>query len=69
MLLYWTCNKASGQDHTGATHDLIAPPYPALLNEWAKFWQQLIKMPESFEMKQELDNLLPKSQIIIARKP
>ena len=69
MLLYWTCNKASGQAHTGATHDLITPPYPALLNEWAKFWQQLIKMPESFEMKQELDNLLPKSQIIIARKP
>lgn len=69
MFFYWTISKASGTEHTGASHDVVQPPYPALLNDWAKLWHQLIKMPESAPMKQALDELLPKSQVIIARKP
>ncbi|MBF0677173.1 class I SAM-dependent methyltransferase [Pseudomonas sp.] len=69
MLLYWTTQKASKQLHIGATHDLIKAPYPALLNDWAKLWHQIIKIPEAAPMKQALDQLLPKSQVILARKP
>lgn len=69
MILYWLDSKASGVAHEGATHDLIKPPYPALLNEWTTLWHKIIKMQGGLDVKYELDNLLPKSQIIVARKP
>lgn len=69
MCLYWTLAKASGAELTGASLDLVRPPYPPLLNDWAKLWHQIIQMPEAAPMKQALDQLLPKSQVIIARKP
>tara|TARA_R110000796_G_scaffold241303_1_gene362657 strand:+ start:11247 stop:12143 length:897 start_codon:yes stop_codon:yes gene_type:complete len=69
MFMYWTLAKASGTELEGASHDVVQPPFPPLLNDWAKLWHQLIQMPESAPMKQALDQLLPKSQVIIARKP
>jgi SAM-dependent methyltransferase len=65
MCLYWA--DAPKQD--SATLDQIKPPYPTLLNEWANTWQQLMMMPRGGEVKSRLDKLMPKSQIIIARKP
>ncbi|NKI70558.1 methyltransferase domain-containing protein [Collimonas pratensis] len=65
MSLYWAC----GIEQDGATLDQIKAPYPPLLNEWAKTWHQLISMPEGFKVKAVLDSFMPKSQIIIARKP
>ena len=69
MFLYWTLAKASNAELTGASHDIVQPPYPPLLNDWAKLWHQIIQLPEAAPMKQALDQLLPKSQVIIARKP
>lgn len=69
MFLYWTLANHSGMRLEGASHDAVQPPYPPLLNDWAKLWHQIIKMPEAVPMKQALDQLLPKSQVIIARKP
>ncbi|WP_178106806.1 class I SAM-dependent methyltransferase [Pseudomonas mangiferae] len=69
MCIYWTCAKAAGTDLDGASHDVVQPPYPPLLNDWAKLWHQLIKMPEAEPMKRALDRVLPKSQVIVARKP
>ncbi|MEW4440682.1 MULTISPECIES: class I SAM-dependent methyltransferase [Pseudomonas aeruginosa group] len=69
MCIYWTCARATGAELEGATHDVVQPPYPPLLNDWAKLWHQLLKMPESAPMKAALDDLLPKSQVIVARKP
>lgn len=69
MFLYWTLAKSAGGELTGTSHDVVQPPYPPLLNDWAKLWHQIIKMPEAAPMKQALDQLLPKSQVIIARKP
>nr|WP_317620825.1 methyltransferase domain-containing protein [Pseudomonas aeruginosa] len=69
MCIYWTCARASGAELEGASHDVVQPPYPPLLNDWAKLWHQLLKMPESAPMKAALDDLLPKSQVIVARKP
>lgn len=69
MLLYWTSAKATGIEDKAVSHDVVHPPYPPLVAEWAALWQHLIRMPESAELKRSLDTLLPKSQIIIARKP
>lgn len=69
MFFYWVVAKNAKVELEGASHDIVQPPYPPLLNDWAKLWQQLIKMPEAAPMKQALDELLPKSQVIIARKP
>lgn len=69
MLLYWTQANAAGTELKDESHDVVQPPYPPLLNEWARLWGQVISMPESAPMKQALDQLLPKSQVIIARKP
>lgn len=68
MFLYWTLAKTTGDEMVGTSHDVVQPPYPPLLNDWAKLWHQIIKMPEAAPMKQALDQLLPKSQVIIARK-
>lgn len=69
MFLYWTLARHSGINLQGVSHDVVQPPYPPLLNDWARLWHQVIKMPEAAPMKQALDQLLPKSQVIIARKP
>lgn len=69
MFMYWSCAKASGTEFDGESHDVVQPPYPPLLSDWAKLWRQLLDMPEAMPMKRALDQLLPKSQVIIARKP
>ncbi|WP_211462659.1 class I SAM-dependent methyltransferase [Collimonas silvisoli] len=68
MCLYWA-SKPDGEGDQGATRDNIKPPYPPLLDEWAKTWHQLISLPEGARIKQVLDSVMPKSQAIIARKP
>lgn len=69
MFLYWTLAKTAGAALEGESLDVVRPPYPPLLNDWAKLWHQIIKIPEAAPMKKALDQLLPKSQVIIARKP
>jgi ubiquinone/menaquinone biosynthesis C-methylase UbiE len=69
MFMYWVLARNAGAELEGASHDIVQPPYPPLLNDWARLWQNLIQMPEAAPMKQALDQLLPKSQVIIARKP
>lgn len=69
MMLYWVESANSGQTHSGATHDMIRPPYSDLLNQWASLWHTVIKTPNGLKLKESLDKLLPKSQIIIAKKP
>lgn len=69
MFFFWISAKSEGFELDGASHDFVKAPYPPLLNNWAKLWHQVIKMPEAAPMKQALDQLLPKSQVIIARKP
>ena len=69
MFLYWTLAKTAGAELEGESLDVVRPPYPPLLNDWAKLWHQIIKIPEAAPMKKALDQLLPKSQVIIARKP
>jgi len=69
MCMFWVTQRASGEQFEGAALDKIVPPYHPLLDSWTNTWDQLIKMPGGLEMKKAFDQLVPKSQAIIARKP
>lgn len=69
MCFFWVCQKASGEPYDGATLDKITPPYPPVLNSWADTWLKFLQLPDAVPIKQELDSFLPKSRIIVARKP
>ena len=56
-LFYWLCEE----------QDLKAPWHP-LLDNWTKTWDELLKTPEGPRVQKALDELIPKSQVIIARK-
>lgn len=42
--------------------------HPAMLH-WTQAWAELIKTPEGRRIKEGLDTFMPKSQVLIARKP
>ncbi|WP_426203472.1 class I SAM-dependent methyltransferase [Pseudomonas sp. TWP3-1] len=57
MLLFWD-----------AKVDLHNPDHP-LLNHWAETWQAVLDSPRGAQIKEALDGVVAKSQVIIARKP
>ena len=57
MLLFWE-----------AKVDFSNPDHP-LLNHWADTWQAVLDSPRGAQIKQALDAVVAKSQVIIARKP
>lgn len=54
---FWVCKQ-----------DLSAVNHP-LLNNWAKTWAALLETPGGSKVKEALDEVMPKSQAIIAYKP
>ncbi len=54
---FWTCNQDLSQ------------PWSPLLKSWETTWALLLASPEGEKVKQVLDDHMPKSQAIIARKP
>lgn len=54
---FWTCDQ-----------DLKDPWHP-LLQSWTRTWEILLQMRDGPRIKQALDQVMPKSQAIIARKP
>ena len=69
MVFFWASERAAGRDLGGAVRDRIQAPYPPLMESWAKTWQDLLAQPNGLAIKQMLDQFMPKSQVIIARKP
>jgi SAM-dependent methyltransferase len=69
MLIYWAQFNAAGGQCSGETHEVVHPPYTPLLDDWAHLWHRLLQIPEFLPIKQQLDRLMPKSQVIVARKP
>ncbi|MCU1748134.1 class I SAM-dependent methyltransferase [Pseudomonas sp. 6D_7.1_Bac1] len=69
MIFFWASERAAGRDPGGAVRDRIQAPYPPLMESWAKTWQDLLTHPDGLAIKQMLDRFMPKSQVIIARKP
>ncbi|MGV8453000.1 class I SAM-dependent methyltransferase, partial [Pseudomonas aeruginosa] len=57
MLLFWEAKVDFGN-----------PDHP-LLEHWARTWQALLDSPRGPAIKQALDAVVAKSQVIIARKP
>ena len=47
----------------------LTPPWHPLLDQWAATWATLLSLPDGLRIKQALDETLPKSQVLIARKP
>ena len=54
---FWTCK----QD--------LAPPWHPVLESWTHTWNLLLNTPDGPRIKRALDDAMPKSQAIIARKP
>ncbi|CAH0127124.1 class I SAM-dependent methyltransferase [Pseudomonas brassicacearum] len=69
MIFFWASEQSAGRDLEGAVRDRIQAPYPALMERWASLWQDLLTQPDGLAIKQVLDRFMPKSQVIIARKP
>lgn len=69
MMLFWGTKRAEGQVFSGATHDQIEAPFHPLLNSWATLWHATINLPGGDKIRAALDQSLPKTQIILARKP
>lgn len=69
MMLFWGTKQAEGQVFSGATHDQIEAPFHPLLNSWATLWHATISLPGGDKIRAALDQALPKTQIILARKP
>ena len=65
MTFFWTTG-ISLEDATDASFQLPGQP---VLDNWVRTWQSLLDQPNGNQVKQALDNLLPKSQLILARKP
>lgn len=55
--LFWTCDQE------------LAPPWHPLLESWSSLWGQILQTRDGPRIKEALDRVMPKSQVIIARKP
>lgn len=47
----------------------LSPPWHPLLNSWTQTWNTLLSLPDGARIKKALDETMPKSQVIVARKP
>ncbi len=47
----------------------IAPPWHPVIESWMQTWQLLLDTDRGAELKVALDRALPKSQVVVARKP
>jgi SAM-dependent methyltransferase len=54
--LFWACDIPVGASHP-------------VLDHWTRCWHGLLDLPDGAKTKHALDDLLPKSQMIIATKP
>lgn len=55
--LFWACDV-----------DLEHPSHPAL-DHWTAAWRAILNSPKGHALKDNLDQFMPKSQVIVARKP
>ena len=55
--LFWGCKV-----------ELYDPTHP-VLDHWTAAWQALLDMPQGQQLKRQLDEFMPISEIIVARKP
>lgn len=56
--LYWACENQP-----------LTPPWHPLLENWSETWSTLLSLPAGPRIKAALDAVMPKSQVVVARKP
>lgn len=54
---FWACDVS------------LERPKHVLLENWTQTWGALMELPDGLRIKNALDDLMPKSQMLIARKP
>lgn len=54
---FWTCEQE------------LSPPWHPLLQAWENTWSLVLESKDGAKIKQVLDDLLPKSQVFLVRKP
>lgn len=59
-VIWWSMFWACKQD--------LSPPWHPLLESWHNTWSLLLSLPDGPRIKKALDETMPKSQLIIARK-
>lgn len=62
----WGCGSVEGAPD--GPPEGAAADHPALMN-WAKAWAALLESEDGREVKRGLEQFMPKSQVIVARKP
>ncbi len=72
LCMHWAIQAAKGLDFKSQPFDIYAsinPPFDESFQSWATLWRRLLSTPEGVALKRGLDVALPKSQVILARKP
>jgi 2-polyprenyl-3-methyl-5-hydroxy-6-metoxy-1,4-benzoquinol methylase len=69
MMIYWAWARQDGKVTDGTAHDVVQPPYPDILNDWATLWHNILSLPSGDTVRQKMDAIFPKSTIYIAQKP
>lgn len=55
--------------YLAAQHPHMRAPWPPVIQQWDETWKILLSLPQGADIKRALDEAMPKSQVIIARKP
>jgi hypothetical protein len=66
MNFFWASQREAGDDATAM--DRIRPPYHPLLQSWTETWTRLLELPETEGLRRALNELMPKSRVIVARR-
>jgi SAM-dependent methyltransferase len=66
MCFFWVAQ--AGPDGGRPTMDQINPPYHPVLEDWAHTWTNFLRLPGAIAMQRELNRLMPKSRVIVARR-
>jgi 2-polyprenyl-3-methyl-5-hydroxy-6-metoxy-1,4-benzoquinol methylase len=69
MIFYWAYANAQQRELHGAIRDDVVLNINPLMHGWSVAWRALLDSPEGLAVKQQLDQFMPKSHVIIARKP
>jgi SAM-dependent methyltransferase len=67
MSLFWIVHH--NDNLKGAVLDNIKPPYHPVLQNWSNTWAGLMELDGAEILLESFDQYLPKTQVIIARKP
>lgn len=67
MSFYWAARHEA--DASTPMLDRIQPPYHPLLRCWSETWSRFLRLPGSDAMHEAFNRLMPKSRVIVARRP